>query len=162
MKRRTLVTIAILSAACSSTPTNFAGSYAVTVVEGANNCGSSGWTAGSSTNLTAQITQDGQIAQFTIPSNTVPGAYLLLVLGTNTFSGTVTANEFTATYLGTKQSTQGTCTATVNTTLDVKLDANSVLSGTLTFTPVTNGDPSCGVLNQCTNTDTISGSRTGP
>lgn len=153
----------ILTAACSSTPANFAGSYAATVVEGANNCNfGGGWTEGSSTSVTAQITQDGSDAQFTVPTSTGVGLFLLFALGTNTFAGKVVGNDFTATYLGTKQTQQGACTYTVNTKLDVTIDGNNVISGTIGFTPATNGDPSCGTLNQCTNTDTVSGSRTGP
>ena len=52
---------------------------------------------------------------------------------------------------------------TVDLTLDMTLDANGVLSGTVTIVPVTNRDASCGATNTCTsNVDTVSGARTSP
>ena len=152
----------ILTAACSSTPANFAGSYAVTAVSGANDCGFAGWTEGGSTQVTATITQDGSDAQFTVPPSTGVGFVLVAFLGTSTFAGKVVGDEFTATYLGTKQAQQGSCMYTVNTKLDITIDDKGTINGTLAFTPATNADPSCGALNQCTNTDTVVGARTGP
>jgi len=162
MVSRKLFLLGILAAACGNTPpTNFAGSYALTIVNGDNACQLQNWKAGdSSTNITADITQDSGLAEITIPGNTLAGAFLLLTLGTSTFSGTVTGNELTATYLGTQTQTQNACNYTTKATLDVTLDANSVVSGTITYTPQTNGDASCGVLNTCSYSQTVSGTRT--
>jgi hypothetical protein len=162
MHKGKLIAIAMVAAACGGgTPTNFAGTYTITVVNGANDCNSAGWTQGdSSTNITAQITQDGTTAQLQIPTNTLAGAYLLLAIGTNSFAGIVQGDDFTATLLGTKSTTQGGCIFTINTKLDVTLDTNGVISGTLTYTPATNHDASCGTLETCSNQQTVSGSRT--
>ena len=162
MSWRKLFLLGILAVACGNTPpTNFAGSYAITIVNGDNGCQLQNWKVGdASTNITATVTQDSGLAQLTIPTNTLAGAYLLLVLGTNTFSGTVSGDEFTANYLGTPSQTQNGCTYTTKATLDVTLDANSVISGTITYTPQTNGDASCGVLNTCSYSQTVSGTRT--
>ena len=163
MRGKTLSFLAVLSAACGNpTPSNFAGSYAGTVVDGDNACQLQGWTAGNSSAFQATITQDGPDAQLQVPSNTLVGLALVLYLGTNTFSGKVTGNDFTAAYLGTKQQTQGACSYTVNTKLDVTIDDKNNIAGTLTYTPVTNGDPSCGALNTCSNVQNVTGSRTGP
>jgi hypothetical protein len=157
-----LFVLGILSAACgSSTPTNFAGTYTITIVDGANACQFPNWNPGdASTNITAQITQDASLAQIMFPPNTLVGAYMLVVLGTDSFSGQVTGNEFKASYLGSKPITQGSCTYNVKVDLDVTLDTNDLVSGTLTYTPLTNGDASCGALNACSNVQTVNGART--
>lgn len=164
MHKGKLLFIALASGACSGggTPTNFAGSYTITVVDGADNCNvGNGWTSGNSVNgISATISQDGAVAQLTV--NGLVGGYLSLVVGTNIFSGDVKGDTFTATLLGTKTQMQGACSYTTNTKLQVSLDTNNVISGTIDYTPATNNNAACGVLSTCTNTQTVSGSRTGP
>lgn len=158
--------LGVFCAACGSgAPTNFAGTYTVTVIDGTNDCQFNDWKQGNaSTNITATITQDVGTAQLVFPSSTLLGTFLILYLGSNSFSGTVTGDNFTANLLGTKSTTvQGTnCTYAVNMHLEVTLDSQNNLSGTLTYTPSTNGDPSCGVLNTCTNSQTVTGARVSP
>ncbi len=161
MHKGKLIAFAIAAAACSSTPTNFAGTYTVTVVDGADNCNlGNGWTSGNSTsNISATITQDGQVAQLTIGGLTA--VYLDLVVGTATFSGSVTGDSFTSSFLGSKTQSQGACTYSLELALQISIDANNNLSGTITYTPKTNDDVSCGTLQSCSNTQTVSGARTG-
>jgi len=151
----------------STTPVNFAGTYSVTIVSGANSCNLMNWTPGNSAgSIPVTITQDGSIAEFTVSG--LAGAYLLLVLGTESFSGTVTGDTFTATYLGTKTFTQQTCMYSINVDLSATLTSNTQLNGTLTYTATTNGDPTCGSLNTCNATaaapqqQTVVGVRTSP
>jgi hypothetical protein len=162
MTFRKLFVLAALSAACSgSTPTNFAGTYTVTVVDNANQCGFANWTAGNSTaGIPVTFTQDGTHAQLNVQG--LVGTYLALVVGTSSFQGNVSGNTFTSEYIGAKSTAQGTCSYTVNVGVSATLDTNNVLSGTITYTPVTNADLSCGPLNACANTQTVSGTRTGP
>lgn len=166
MHKRPLFCIAFAAAAvavaCSSTPTSFAGSYTVTVVDGPNACNLQNWTEGSSTsNIAVSFSQDGSIAQLNVQG--LLGVYLLALEGSSVVSGMVTGDDFTATLLGTKTITQSACEYTLNTKLDVTLDSKGVLSGTLTYIPViTKSDPSCGALTTCTQQQTVSGSRTGP
>ena len=153
-----------LSAACSDVPTNFAGDYTMTLVNGPNDCNFQDWTQGSTSNVTATISQSGSNATVTF-TNALTALYLDALLGTHVFSGTVTASELKASYVGGKSiAVSGTaCTYTVDLTLDMTLDANGVLSGTVTIVPVTNRDASCGATNTCTsNVDTVSGARTSP
>lgn len=162
MHKGKLFLIAFAVACGAGTPTDFAGTYTITVVDGPNNCAlGTGWTDGSSSsNISATITQDGSTAQLDVTGLTA--VYLNLVVGTSTFSGSVKADTFSATYLGTKTQTQGACSYTTNVNLSITLDTNGVVSGTIDYVPKTNNDPSCGVLNTCTNTQTVSGSRTAP
>lgn len=156
-----LALIGCLAACSSSPPTNFAGDYSVQLVDGANDCGFANWTAGSTSNVKVTMTQDGSTGQFTVDDALI-AAYLNLVVGASTFVGSVKDDTFSASFLGVKTVTQGACSYTVNTKLSMKLDSNNVLSGTLTYTPATNDDASCGVLNTCSDSQTVSGSRTSP
>jgi len=160
MKFGKLLAITAVAACSSSTPTNFAGTYSVTITDNANTCGFANWTQGNtSAGIPITFTQDGSTAQLNIQG--VVGAYLALVIGTSSIQGTVSGDTFTGEYLGTKTATQGTCSYTVNMKVSATL-ANNVLSGTLTYTPITNSDPTCGALNTCSNTQTVSGNKTGP
>ena len=161
MHKGKLFAFVVAAVACSSTPTDFAGTYSVTVVDGADNCGfGNGWSNGASlSNIKVTITQDGSQAQATVTGGV--GTLLTLVDGTSAFSGTVTDSTLTATIVG-KQTTTGSCTYTIPSTLTVSIDSNNNLSGTIAYTPKTNGDASCGNYNSCTNTQTVSGARTGP
>lgn len=163
MRLPTLLVIVASSLACGGgTPSNFAGTYSVTVVDGANNCNMNNWTQGNSTaNIPVQITQDNTLAQVTIQG--LVGGLLSLLIGTNVFSGSVSGNTFTATpHLGTNKQTQQSCVYTYNTTLSSTIDANNNLSGTISYTPQTNNDPTCGALQTCVNQQTFTGARTGP
>jgi len=163
MHSKRLVLIGVLAAACSSpAPTDFAGTYAMTVVDGANDCQFPNWKDGTTdTNITVQITQDAGLAQVIIPTNTALATIMNFFLGTNSLAGTVSNNELKANLIGTQPIPQGTCTFTVDLALDMTLDSNSVASGTLTYTPVvTKGDASCTVLDSCSNSQTVSGPRT--
>ena len=162
MSFRKLFVLSGFVVACSSAPTNFAGTYAFTETENADNCnfGSSTWTQGSTSTFTGNFTQDGTAAQITVTG--AVALYLDLVVGTATFQGTVSGNTFTTEFIGTKKTTDGACSYTENIGISASLDSNSVISGTITLTPVTNNDPSCGAKNSCSNTETLSGNRTGP
>ncbi|HEX4513335.1 MAG TPA: hypothetical protein VH054_07355 [Polyangiaceae bacterium] len=150
------------ASACSSTPTNFAGTYTLSTTQNADDCnlGSASWTPGSTTNFTGTFTQDGTAAQITVTGGAA--VVLNVVVGTDTFQGSVSGNTFTSELIGTKKQTDGACSWSTNIAISASLDSNSVLSGTITLTPITNGDPSCGAKNSCANTETVSGNRTGP
>ncbi len=150
------------AAACGSgVPTNFAGTYAFTASQNADACalGTGSWNPGSSNNFTGTFTQDGTAAQITITGATA--LFLDLAVGTATFQGSVSGNTFTSELIGTKQTTDGACTWSSNIAVSASLTDN-VISGSIALTPVTNGDPSCGAKNSCSNTETLSGNRTGP
>ncbi len=162
MRWRTIGFLAFALACGGSTPVDFAGMYTVTVVNGATNpCNLANWTAGSSNgNIPVTVTQDNTTAQFAVGG--VAGLYLDLVIQTSSFSGTVMSDTFTATYLGTKPLTQQTCTYMIDLALSATLTSDTNLGGTLTYTATTNGDPTCGALNTCSQVQTLVGVRTSP
>lgn len=161
MRLRKLFVLSAFALACSSAPTNFAGSYTLTETENANTCNLPNWTQGSTLTFTAKFTQDGANAQITVEG--ALGGVLQLLVGTAQFQGTVSGNTFTAEFIGQGKQTEGACSYTENVGISASLDSNNVISGTITITPVTNNDPSCGAKNNCLgNTETVSGNRTGP
>ena len=161
MKFAQLFVFATVAACSGSTPTNFAGTYSVTVTNQANTCGFANWTEGNSTaGIPVTMTQDGATAQVNVQGGV--GTLLSLLTGTNAMQGKVEGNTFSGEILGTKTATQNACSYSVNTKLTATLDTNNVLSGTLTYVPITNGDASCGAYNTCSNSQTVSGNRTGP
>src|SRR5215467_9296960 len=92
MTFRKLFVLSAFALACSSAPTNFAGSYTLTETENANTCNLPNWTQGSTTTFTAKFTQDGTNAQVTIEG--ALGTILQLLVGTAQFQGTVSGNTF--------------------------------------------------------------------
>jgi hypothetical protein len=161
MRFRKLFVLCLGAVACGNgVPTNFAGTYAFTASENADVCAlGASWSPGSSNTFTGTFTQDGTAAQITITGATA--LFLNLAVGTATFQGSVSGNTFTSELIGTKSVTDGACTYTSNIAVSASL-TNNVISGTISLTPVTNNDPSCGAKNSCTNTETLSGNRTGP
>ncbi len=164
IRLRALVGVASLGfvvVACSSNPVDFTGNYNLTVTDGTNNCGFGSWTEGQASNVPATITQDPSnmsAAQVTITGFT---GHLDLVLGTHTFANAVVKGDtLDANVVGTPHLTvQNTaCGYTVNAHMQLTLSGNN-LNGTIDYTPQTNGASSCGALNSCTNSETISGSR---
>lgn len=162
MTIRKLFVLSAFAFACgNSTPTNFAGSYTLTETENANTCNLPNWTQGSTLTFTAKFTQDGTNAQITVEG--ALGGILQLAVGTAQFQGTVSGNTFTSEFIGSSKQTDGACSWTENVGISASLDANNVISGTITITPITNNDPSCGAKNDCPgNIETLSGNRTGP
>jgi hypothetical protein len=157
---RTVGFLAFALACSGSTPVDFAGMYSVTVQDGATNpCNLKNWTAGSSTaNIPVTMTQDNTTAEFTVGG--VAGDYLTLVIQTSSFPGTVMGDTFNATYLGTTPLTQQSCTYYLDLALQATLTNDSTMNGTLTYTTMTNGDPTCGALSTCSQQQIVSGVRT--
>jgi phosphoenolpyruvate carboxylase len=155
---RVLGFLAFALACGSSTPVDFAGTYTMTVVNGQNPCNFANWTAGDSDgNIPVTITQDATVTSLAVGGLT--GAYLDLVFSTSSFNGMVTSDTFTASAIS-KQATQQTCVYNVNLAIQATLTNTTNLNGTLTYTATTNNDPTCGVLDTCSQQQTLIGTRT--
>ncbi len=131
----------------ATTPSDFAGTYNATIVDGANNCQFANWTQGNSDgNITVNITQDNTDAQLDVQG--LVGLLLLGYTGSQNFSGLVSGDLFTASYMGTKTGTMASCSYTMNLAFSVTIDSNNNLSGTITY--------------MCSNQQTVTAARTGP
>jgi hypothetical protein len=164
IRARTLVSMAfpvVLLAACSGGgAADFSGDYTITVSNGTNDCQFQNWGTQPTSGITVTITQDpSNMANAQLTFTGAWGLYFDIVVGTHIFSGAkVSGDQLDATVLGTKTITQGSCGYTINSRVQLTLTGNTV-NGTITYTPATNGDPSCGVLSSCTSSQTISGAR---
>ncbi len=151
-------TLVLLVAGCGSeAPVNVAGDYTVAVVNGQNGCNFSNWTAGSTTNnIPVTITQSG--GQATAVVGGAAGAYMQIVLGSNTFTGPVSGSGVSLTLFGKTAASQGNCTWTVNATLTAT-SSGDFLMGNIVYTDATNGSPDCGTRQGCMSIQDFNGTR---
>jgi hypothetical protein len=146
-----------IGVACSSSPVNVAGSYSVQLSNGSNGCMFQNYTVGSDTmNVPVTVTQNGSTATAVVSG--VAGDYLNLVLGSDSFSGSVDGDSLDLTLTGTRALSSGNCAYTYNATLNASLVDNS-LTGTVDYTADTNNGSDCGALVGCVTTQNLAGSR---
>jgi hypothetical protein len=150
----------LLVAACGATdvPTaDVSGKYTLSLTKKTNGCAFANWTVGE--------TAQGVVMTVTQNANTVTGTVeglgavtLDLILGTHVFAGTVLGSTADMQANGSRAASQGTCAYTINAHVNLTLTGNAV-NGSIVYTPKTNGSADCGVLNACSSTQDVSGSR---
>jgi hypothetical protein len=150
----------VLVAACGSTDTptaDVSGKYTLSLTKKNNGCAFANWTVGeTSQGVVMTVTQNANTATGTVEG--LGAVALDLVLGTHVFSGTVTGSVADLQANGSRAASQGTCAYTVNAHVNLVLTGNAV-NGSIVYAPKTNGSADCGVLNSCTSTQDIAGSR---
>jgi hypothetical protein len=153
MKRLALV---ILVAACGS-DANVAGSYTIAVTNRDNGCNFQNWQVGAmNTNINAEITQSGSNVTTNV---TGAGGFVFdAVLGTHTYTGSVSGNDVSLDLFGTKSNTQGNCTFTYNSTIDATAHGDA-LEGRIDYTAATNGNPDCTTIQGCVSFQDFNGTR---
>ncbi len=164
MKRmKHLVVLAFVAAAVacgtsSDPPQDLTGTYTVAVTSKENGCNFQNWNVGQSTSgIPMVVTQQGSNG-ITAVIQGAAGAYLTLILGTATFTGSVSGPTGTLTATGTRSGNQGNCAFTVNANMTITLAVNAI-NGSIAYAPKTNGGTDCGVLNACSSRQDLSGSR---
>lgn len=155
--RTSLVLLALLASACNDDPADFRGDYTIALTNGDNGCGFANWTEGdTATGVQFTITQEGSAITGIIGGGT--GWWATVVLGDDTFTGTVDGDSTTMTLYGTNSAQQSGCTYTVNATMNGDLDGD-YLSGTIDYRASTNGSPDCGTLENCLTRQMFNGTR---
>ena len=158
---RSTIPLALVAAvaACSGNdggvpPADVAGSYTLTVTDGQNGCNVQNFTTNASqTGIGVAITQDGSNVSATVTS--ASGLVLMFSAG-DTLAGTIEGSE--ASLSSSSSRMQGNCAYSTTATANMKFLGNQV-QGTILYTDTGNGSADCGVLQQCTSTQTMSGSR---
>ena len=151
-----LVTTVLLAAACGS-PANVAGNFSVNLTNKDNGCNFTNWTVGNmTTGVPVTITQSGGNVTATITGPA--GLYVGAVLGSATFTGTVSGDTLDLILYGTHSATMGNCTYTVNAELKGTITGD-VLDGTIDYKSATNGSPDCGAVQGCTSEQAFNGTR---
>ena len=154
-----VLAFALIVAGCAS-PANFAGAYSNVVITNGNDmCGLSGWTNGTMTTAPVNIDQAMGASAATLVVNGTAGVYVGVLTGDNHLAGTVSGNDADFSRDGTTMLMNGACAYTLDMDVSIHLSGEQI-SGTVTYTPRTNHDPSCGLLETCHNTQTVLGTRT--
>ncbi len=153
--------LAFLIAASSLTAcaddVDWTGTYTVNVRNEANRCTVSGWTEGeTASGIPVEFSQSGDNVDARVGGST--GILFNTLLGEDTFMGLADGDEVEMTIYGTRSVNDGDCTFTYTVTTNATLDGD-VISGAIDYRPDTNGSPSCGVRNDCSNRQTFNGSR---
>ena len=144
MRSSVIAFVALSVCACSSnsansTPVDVTGVYSGPVTNGPNSCPGV-WNTGASNNAMVTVAQMG--ASVSIPVQGAAGLSLLAGFGTNSFAGTVTGAHIDASIIGSVSNTRGGCVYTTNGMLAADLNGDT-LSGSITYTPQTNGHADC-------------------
>lgn len=145
-----------LSVGCATA--DVSGDYTVNTRNGANACMFDNWTEGDTgMNIPVTVRQDpDDEVQLDVMGGV--GTFLDVFAGSSIFNGSVSGNQVTAALIGQNSANMGGCNYTITIDLDASLDGDT-LEGTLTYRPVTNGHPDCGILETCANEQTFNGSR---
>lgn len=155
-----LVSLLLVAAACGSTdvPTaDVSGKYTLSFTKKTNGCAFANWTAGETTQgVVLSVVQNGNAVTGTVEG--LAAGALDLVLGTHVFSGTILGSTADLQANGARAASQATCAYTVDAHVTMTLTGNTV-NGTLLYTPKTNASADCGVLNSCSSTQDLAGSR---
>jgi len=159
MKARSFAFLAVLLAACSSDngsggpAVDVAGVYSGPVTNGMNSCPGF-WNTGMASDAMVTVAQTGSSVSIQVQGGA--GIALTLGFGTNSFSGTVSGSHIDAGIIGSVPTTRGGCVSTSNGTLSADLATNT-LTGTIVYTPQTNGHADCATLlvNGCSSQQTF-------
>lgn len=135
-------------------PAQVAGNYTLTITDGQNGCNVQDFTTNSSqTGTMVAITQSGT----SVTATAMHTSGLVLAFGAgDTISGWIDGQE--ASLTASSPRTQGGCAYTTTATANITFK-DSAMQGTILYTNAGNGSSDCGVLQQCTSTQTFTGSR---
>jgi hypothetical protein len=155
MRTITLVLVAAVAGCSASSeppPAAVAGNYTLTVTDQQNGCSVENFaTNASQTGITIAIAQNGGFLSATVMGSS--GLVLAFSTG-DTISGTIEGEE--ASLSSSASHMQGNCAYSTTATANIAFH-NGQAQGTMLYTDTGNGDPSCGVMQQCTSTQTFTG-----
>jgi hypothetical protein len=160
------VSVLLLAAGCGGddAPADVSGSYALTIVNGPNECMVASWTPGQQSvgQVSLTLTQQADPTRVTGDVTGAAGfveAFFRLVYGSNTFTGTVEGNALMMELVGNGPTEMtGACTHTRHARAVATVEKDTI-SGTLYHYFKTSGVPECGYRNTCNNGQTFNGTR---
>jgi hypothetical protein len=156
-RHASLVALAALIAAGCGGTADVAGDYSISVTNRENGCDFDNWTEGdSASGISLAITQDGSSVSGTVGGLT--GQFLILVLGSATYDGTVSGDDLEMTLFGERSFSEGNCSFTFNSTIVAESDGD-VLSGDVLYRAATNNNPDCSELEGCVSRQQFNGTR---
>ncbi|HTQ45554.1 MAG TPA: hypothetical protein VMI75_22500 [Polyangiaceae bacterium] len=158
MRTILLALVVATTAACSSTdqgpPAQVAGDYTLTVTDNQNGCNVENFTTGATqSGITVSITQNGSSLSATGTGSM--GLMLAFATG-DTLNGYIDGQA--ASLSSTVGHTQGGCAYSTTATVNLVFSGNQ-FEGNVLYTDSGNGSPDCGVMQQCTSSQKVTGSR---
>jgi hypothetical protein len=119
-------------------PADVAGTYTVALSNGPNDCAFDGWDAsGEATGVGVTVTQDEENVSLDV-TGLIESLFLNGILGSDTFTGTVSGNHVSATILGTVNRTDSGCSAGYRLIANLEADLRGdVLEGDIEYAPQT-------------------------
>ena len=137
-------------------PADVEGDYSVNLTNGENTCPIE-WTEGeTTTGVPVTLTQNGSDVTGEITG--VAGAVVDAILGQGEFEGSVSGSAISLVREGTNELPAGACRFRIRAVLSATLSGDT-LSGTLLYTPVTDGDSECAAIETCSATAQMNGAR---
>lgn len=127
------------SSGSGGSPVDFTGSYSGSTTNGQSSCPGT-WTTGQMGDGAVNLAQMGGDVEFQPQGATA--IVFWTVFGAAEFTGKATGNLLDAVVVGSVPQAAGACTFTWKGTITANLSGD-VLSGTLTYTPNTNGHADC-------------------
>jgi len=151
-------TLVLFVCACGSdTPADVAGTYTLSLTVQENECGILGNAVGeSSSGVGLVAAQNG--SQVDAQVQGVAGLALALVMGSDTFKGTVAGNALDLSISGTMPGSNGTCAYTRDARLAATVSGD-VIQGSVTYRYVTNKTADCGTRDTCQDVQIFNGTR---
>jgi hypothetical protein len=157
-----MLCLAAVAAACGGEnfeeeTADVAGSYTLSVTSRENGCNFPMWMEGTSTTgIPLVVTQDGTAV--TAMLDGLAGVTADIALGSRTFTGTITGSRMSLQLYGTRSHSSGNCTFTYNAAVSAVASGDSI-SGSLAYSPKTNGNPDCSSIDGCVSRQEFAGSR---
>lgn len=134
------------------------GNYTVNITNGENGCMADDWTVGDTSSGISLVVRQDANDQVQLDVEGPGGTYLDVFVGSSIFNGSVSGEEVTGALIGSRSYTAAGCTWTYTVDLDAEVNGD-FMQGTLTYRPVTNMHPDCGILETCRNLQSFNGSR---
>ncbi len=152
--------IACSASTYDTTPVNFAGTYTVNLTNGKNDCQLANWTEGAQTSgISIVMSQTNTTLIGTVQG--IPGAYLKLIAGTDTFNGNISSNTFSLSAAGKHYDDKpGPCSYNVVAIIDGKQSAKDAIEGTITYKYIDLVGAACAPkTTTCTSVQSFNGTR---
>jgi hypothetical protein len=141
------LSLAMLAAGCSSSdappPLDVSGVYSGPVVNGTSSCPGL-WNTGQTSDVQINAAQSGSNISLQLQGGA--GLFVRLLLGADSFNGTVSGAHIDAILIGSTQTTMMGCVYSWTGNLSADLNGNT-LTGQIQYTPQTNGNADCTTQN---------------
>jgi hypothetical protein len=138
---------------------DIAGTYNISLTNGPNGCGFPSWNENQTTQgVQLIVTQDPTDKnKATASVEGLAGGFLELTFGSRRFEGSAKGSNLDLTSTG-RAGADGSCAFTQKARVTGKLEGD-LLTGTISYSFTTTGEPACGVRNTCATTQSFNGTR---